>query len=481
MDKYKKLLSNTVIFAVGTFSSKLLVFLMMPFYTRILTQEEYGIVDLITQTGNLLFPLVTLGIVSGVVRFGLDSSYRKNDVFSTGLKTILIGLVVLLGLLPLLSLTNFLDGHLILVYLFVMMSAMRGLCSQFVRAKGYVRLYAFDGILSTATNITFNILFLAAFKWGITGYILATVCSDALSAIFLFFRARLFRFVKFRKINKETSRLMLKYSVPLIPNNMFWWITNVSDRYIVAAVCGAAENGLYAVSYKIPTIVVLVSNIFMDAWQVSAVSDMKPKARARFFTNIFRNFSAVIFVACSGLILLAKPFNWLLVSQEFYVSWKFIPYLIMSMAFQCFATFLGSIYMVERKSVLSFLTTALGAVLNIVLNLILIPKYGALGAAFATFLSYFCVFIVRMIDTSRFIKIRVKYSAFILSSVILLVQSLILINEVKLWVLWEIILVLCMIAVNMGAMIKRAVKVFGGDKNKKEITDEQDQNIPSQS
>lgn len=469
MDKYKKLLSNTVIFAVGTFSSKLLVFVMMPFYTRILTEAEYGTADLITQTGNLLYPLVTLGIVSGVVRYGLDNSYKKSDVFTMGLKTICCGLAALLVIVPLFSLMNFLDGYLTLVYVFVMMSSLRALCSQFVRAKGYVKLYAFDGILSTATNVTFNILFLAVFEMGITGYILATVCSDFLSAIFLFLKARLFRFVKFKKVDKATAVSMIRYSVPLIPNNMFWWITNVSDRYLVYFISGAAENGLYAASYKIPTIIVLVSNIFMDAWQVSAVSDMSPKARSRFFTKVFRNYCNLIFTACSGLILLAKPLTYILVSQDFYTSWKFIPYLIMSMAFSCFVTFLGSVYMVERKSVLSFLTTALGAVINLVFNLILIPKYGALGAAFATFFSYFVVFIVRILDTSRFIKIKVQLSRFALSSIILLAQSLILLNDIKLWVLWEILLTVCMVVLNMGEIFKRAIIVFREKEVKKEI------------
>ena len=134
-----------------------------------------------------------------------------------------------------------------------------------------------------------------------------------------------------------------------------------------------------------------------------------------------------------------------------------------------FCYILGSVYMVERKSVLSFLTTALGAVINIVFNLILIPKFGALGAAFATFFSYFVVYIVRIFDTSRFIKIKVQISRFALSSIILLAQSLILLNEVELWVLWEILLTVCMVVLNMGEIFKRAIIVFREKEAKKEI------------
>ena len=89
MDKYKKLISNTVIFAIGTFSSKILVFLLMPYYTRVLTTEELGTGDLVAQAANLLIPLVSLGIVNGIIRFGLDRSAKKSDVLSTGLIVIL--------------------------------------------------------------------------------------------------------------------------------------------------------------------------------------------------------------------------------------------------------------------------------------------------------------------------------------------------------------------------------------------------------
>ncbi|MBO5929001.1 MAG: hypothetical protein J6Q42_03160, partial [Clostridia bacterium] len=72
MDKYKRLLSNTVIFAISTFSSKMLSFFLTRLYTEVLTQGEYGVTDMLQQSGNLLLPLITLGIINAVLRFGLD-------------------------------------------------------------------------------------------------------------------------------------------------------------------------------------------------------------------------------------------------------------------------------------------------------------------------------------------------------------------------------------------------------------------------
>lgn len=156
----------------------------MPLYTRVLTDAEYGVTDLIVQTGNLLLPLVSLGIINAVIRFGLDRQVRKSDVFTTGLSAILVGFCVMLLLYPLLSLLDFLSDYTVLIYAFVLMSSLRSLCSQFVRARGQVRLYAVDGIVSTLTTILFNVLFLVALDWGIFGYVLAIVCSDTLSVLF---------------------------------------------------------------------------------------------------------------------------------------------------------------------------------------------------------------------------------------------------------------------------------------------------------
>ena len=94
MGRYKKLLSNTAILAIGTFASKFLVFFMMPLYTRYLLPEEYSTADLISQTANLLIPLACAGIADGIFRFALDKSEDKKSVFSSGL-TVLVAVYVI--------------------------------------------------------------------------------------------------------------------------------------------------------------------------------------------------------------------------------------------------------------------------------------------------------------------------------------------------------------------------------------------------
>lgn len=460
MNRYKKLVSNTIIFGIGTFGSKMLVFFLMPFYTRVLTKSDYGVVDLIIQTSNLLIPIVSLGIANAVIRFGLDKSVKKSDVFSTGLVTIICGFGIFLIMIPVLSKITYISGHTVLIYIFVLMSCLRTLCSQFVRAKEYVKLYAIDGVISTITIIIFNVLFLIIFKFGITGYVLAIVMSDMLSTLFLFFTAKLYKYVHVKNINKNIAVSMIRYSIPLIPATIFWWITNVSNRFIVAYVLGSEANGIYAVSYKIPTIIVLISNIFMDAWQMSAVTEEDILSREKFFSKVFNVYQSVLFLSASGIILFSKVVTKILVSDTFYSSWKYIPFLVMATTFSCLVTFLGSVYMVEKKSILTLSTTVVGAVVNVLLTFLLIYKFKIYGAAFATFVSYVIVFILRANNTKNFITIKWNAAKIVLNLFIVMSQSFIMIYEVKHWIIYEILLVSLMMALNFGSIWKNARKLI---------------------
>lgn len=442
MDKYKRLASNTMIFAIGTFSSKILSFLLTRLYTECLDKTQYGITDLLQQSGNLLLPLVTLGITNAVVRFGLDSGVRKQDVFTTGLMSLFGGMLLLLAATPFLGMVDLIADHVWLLCLFVFMSSLRSLCAQFVRAQSRVKLFALDGIISTATTIGFNVLFLIVLGdhgfGGVFGYMFSIICSDALSVAFLFTVAKLHRYIKPKGLDTKQSKAMLRYAIPLIPNTILWWITNVSDRYIVAAVCGEGVNGLYAAAYKIPSLIMLVSGIFMDAWQISAFTEKE--GRDRFYSKVMSTYSSLLFVMASGVILITRYVPYVLYAEAYYSAWKYIPLLVISMVFTCMVNFLGSIYMVEKKSARSLITAAISAVVNILLNLWWIPAYGANGAAAATLVCYLLVFVIRLWDTRRYIRIQWNYPRLIACTVLLLVQTVLLLCEVPLWLLWEALL-----------------------------------------
>lgn len=466
MDKYKRLLSNVLTFGIGTFGSKLLVFVLMPYYTMILSSGEYGTANLVTNVSNLLMPIFSVGIASAVIRFALDKAYDKSTVFTGGLVSIFGGFLLFLVLSPFIFLIPFMSSvrdYSTLILLFVLFSALKSSCSVFVRSMQYVKLFALDGILSTLTTIVLNIVFLSVFHMGVEGYILATICGDFLSVIFLFFMADLWKYINFKKFRffrSETFRGMLRYSIPLIPTSLFWWVTNLSDRFIIVQFLGQDVNGWYEAANRIPTIIVMVSNIFTEAWQMSAVMEKDSEDQSNFYSTVFSSFSSLIFLACSGVILFTKPLMNILVSWEGSPSWQYVPLLTLAMAYSCLATYLGSVFTVKKKSVMSLLTVITGAVTNIVLNFILIPTpLGANGAALATFVSYVVVFVMRVLVTRRMIHIRIGLPKLLLNTALVGAQTYVLLT-VKLWILPELVLFALVALLNGKSLLLQAKKLL---------------------
>jgi len=165
-NRYEKLLNNTIIFAIGSFSSKILVLLMMRYYTGILSPDQYSVADRIVTTSNFLMPLVMLSINEAVIRFGMDKTLKKSEVFSIGLKTVFVGFLIFGIISPLMLMTNLLSPYILLILAYVLFGMLKSVTAQFVRAIGLVKLFVIDGFISTATTILFNILLLSTFKLG---------------------------------------------------------------------------------------------------------------------------------------------------------------------------------------------------------------------------------------------------------------------------------------------------------------------------
>ena len=453
-NKYTTLISNTIIFALGTFGSKLLVFLLMPLYTSVLTTAEYGAMDVVVNVSNMLLPLVIVSINDGVIRFGMDRAYKRRDVFSTGIWVSLAGFGIFLIFWPAMKKIGMISDYTALIYLYVLAAALQGVSAQFVRAMGLVRLFAFNGILNTLSTVVFNVLFLVVMKWGMYGYVLSVILSNVASMIFLWIAARLYRYMRWWKgIDRDTVREMIIYSLPLIPATIMWSITNVSDRFFVTHYLGEAQNGIYSVAYKLPTIISVISAIFTQAWQLSAIGERESDDREQFYSNIFKSYQTIVFLAAGGILLLIKPLMHLLVSDSFFEAWQYTPLLVVSVVFSCFSSYFASFYMASKKNIMAMVTIFLGARLNVVLNYYLIPIYGLNGAAGATAASYIFIFVIRAIDTRRLFCIDLGLRKLLLNSLLLGLQAWLLMQNDKYLYVWETLTLLAMLLVNLRGIL----------------------------
>ncbi len=421
---YSTLMSNTLIFSIGSFSSKILIFFLLPLYTRTLTTAEYSTVDLVIQMANLLIPFITLSVAEAVIRFGLNSKYKSNYVFTTGLVITFLGILLFSCFMPFILQIEYVQGFEMLFYLYLVVAGVKLVFVEYVRAIKKVKLYAINGLITTVSMIALNLAFLLVFQFGVTGYLTAIILSDLISVVFLFFKAQLYAALSTKYYSANLARQMIKFSTPLIPAAVMWWVTNVSDRFFVEHFLGAEQNGLYTVAYKIPTIVTAVYAMFNQAWNMSAITEHDKAGKQRFYKNVFDSNSSFLYILAGGLILFIVPITNILVSADFSEAYLYSPILIVSTVFTCFSSFLGSIYAATKKTINSFVTSFVGAALNIALNFLLIPIMGINGASLATLICYLLVFILRMKDIQKFSKFKYLPGKIIINTFLLICMML---------------------------------------------------------
>jgi O-antigen/teichoic acid export membrane protein len=307
-----------------------------------------------------------------------------------------------------------------------------------------------------------NIIFLAGLDMGIIGYVLATVLADLLTTVLVFVAAKLHRAFVPKKINGRVMKELLKFCLPLVPSTIFWWITGVSDRYMIAWMCSAQLNGLYTAAYKVPNLLIYAISIFDSAWKLSVASEENPEARSAFYSRVWRVYTTLAFLGGGGLILCARFLAKILFAAGFEEAWVYIPTLTFATVFTALCTFLSSIYFVSRKTMGSMLTAMGGAVLNILLNLLLIPRFGAMGASVATFAAYFFVCILRMATTYGLVSFRREWGRGAVNTMLLGALTLVITlserNATRIPLMYggAILILILMLAVNAKPLVELA-------------------------
>lgn len=463
MNKYKKLAANTLIFSLGSFSSKILSILLIRLYTAYLSKSDYSIANQIQNMINLLGPIATLSISESILRYGLDNKIKKQKVYSTGVTTGLLGMAVgMIVLWIIASLTKF-KPYLPLMMLFLFTSEFRWMQQQYAKVKNCLKLYTVDSILSVLSLVLFSLLFMVVFKLGITGYILAIVLSDLCSIVFLMYFARMTQEIKPSYVDAELRRQMIRYSIPLIPTSVLWWVVSSSDLFMVPVFQGDDVNGLYSCAYKIPNLISFAAVIFYRAWQISAITEYDSRERRRYYTKVFDSYVSIMFLASAGIMLFLEPVTKLLTDREFWDSFRLAPFLVVGVLMQSFCNFLSSIYNASGTNHKSFWTSIIAAGVNIVLNLILIPvpAFGAQGAAFATMTAYAVCFAVRLKDTQNIAGYSVSIKKLVVNICVLMLMAVVILADAPFMYIWLSAGFVVMLVVNMGSLYQTAVKLLG--------------------
>ena len=447
MDKYKRLAFNTVIFTIGSFGSKIISLLLNNLYTEHISPSQLYTKSLLEMLALFLIPVFTLSLREAVIRYGLDNNYDKTEIFTTSSVLTLLGLLPMIVIVPLIHfipLFSSLEGFAVLLIVYIFTSSVRAQCSQFVRARELVRLFSFDGILTTLLLLVFNIIFISHMGMGVRGFMLSTILSDLSSSVFLFFAAGLRRYLKAGAFSLELGKVMLRFCIPLIPTTVMWTFTGFSDQLFIGGIKGDDDAGIYSAATKIPNLVSMLSTIFFQSWNMSAITENDSSDRNIFYEKVYGAYEAVLFIGGAGLILLVKPLSAVLINYSVYPEYKtaylYTPLLITAAVFTCLDLFLASIYTATDHTKNAFITILVVCLSNIVLNSVMIPLFGIQGAALATFISYFLCYIIRIIDARRFVPFKCRIAVNIIGTALLLVMSLLVVLKPKGYILTELLL-----------------------------------------
>lgn len=454
MNRYKELLKNTFFLFVGQLASKFMTYFLLPLYTYVLTTSEYGIYDLVTVTISLLLPVITIDITEACFRYVMDSDADRKQIFSIGFYVSSFTFPAIMVFYPILSCIETIKENYIMFSLILIASSFNTFIMNFIKGIDKIKAYSLLGVIHTFILLFMNILFLIFLKLGITGYFLSVFLSHVVTTVcgFILIQAKKY-IISPSKLDIELFKKLAKYSIPMIPNSICWWINNSLDKYILSFLVGTAQLGIYSVSYKIPSAMSVVSSIFMSAFSISVIKDFGSSESKKFFSNMYNAYFSITVSICAVIIIFIKPIASILFQKDFFVAWKSSVILIIAMVFNCLAALIGTIYTASKNTSVLFLSTGIAAIINTIFNIFLIPICGIYGAGIATVVSYMFVWLFRAIHSKRIIEYKTDKCKNMISIILLLVLGMVVFSEVSYEYLISVLVCLFILIVNYKNVI----------------------------
>ena len=424
MNKNNELLKNTAIIAFGKICTQLISFLLLPLYTEILTTSEYGTVDLVLTYSSLFLPIVTLALEQSVFRYLIDvrkENERKKEFISTCLLLCFVTLTCIEASLLYISLV--LKRNILIYFCLVLFaSAISALFLQICRGLGDNIGYSVASFIIAIVQIAFNIFFLVVLKLGASGMMLATFFGNIIGVLYIFFRCKIWKYVSIKSSNKETLGLMLRYSLPLIPNQLAWWVLQASDKVIVQFFIGIAGNGLIAVANKFSGAYMQFNTIFNISWTESATLHIKDDDAYDFFTKTINSVMILFLCICCGIIV-CLPFAFpILINHQYNEAYCLIPIFMLGSLFNVMVSVYGVIYVAFKDSVEIMKTAIFAALINIISHLLLIKYIGIYAAAVSTTIGFGVMALYRYFHSRRYLVVKLYKKSLFISAIMLLIS-----------------------------------------------------------
>jgi len=403
MNQKKELIKNTLIISIGKFSTRIVSFILLPLYTALLSKSEYGSYDLLNTISIFLIPLIGLQLEEAMFRFLIDAKndQDKRKVFTqTVFYTLISFLIWSLIIIVVSKFVNYPYGYWLVFYLFG--SIFFNISTAFLRGEGKFKIYSFVSFINSALNILLNVLFIAIFHWGLRGLFLAYIISCVLVGLFGIFKLNAHKYLNFKDLNKKSITEMIKYALPLVPNNISWHAISLTDRLIITSILDISMNGIYSVANRFPTIITTCYGFFNVSWRESASKMVNKVESDEFYNSVYLNLKHFL-ISISILIIAVLPFAFrILVNNNYNEAYLYIPLMILSTYYANMSNFSSGIFSAYKDNKILAPTTIMAAIINLILGFALIKPLGLFAPIIGTLVAYF------IINTYRNYKLK-KY------------------------------------------------------------------------
>lgn len=421
--KYSNLIFDMALFAIGALGSKILLFLLVPLYTNVLSDIEYGIADLVFTVSDLLLPLMSLAVYNGLLRFGLIPEKQQESVKCTWI-VFLFGMIITFLFTPIIGLYRPVEEYKWLLSLKVISTFANSNSMIGLKIKGKNKAYAVFSIIQALLLVVSNIIFLVYFKFGVIGYLLSTIISLSVTALLAFVYSGAINDILVSKYNHNLMKDIIVFSIPFIFNDISWWLVHSSDKVMIEWMINKSVLGLYTAATKIPSFINSVTAIFSQAWGIASIKEFDDSNDTEFYSKVFKYFFIIIYGVCVCVISVIKPFMSIYLGKEFVEAWHYVPLLLVSASFAAISTFAGSLFGALKKSKDLMNTTIVSAIANIIINFFFIPICGVWGAVIGTVVAYVVVSVSRLITIYKYLRMDYSLMLFIPMSLLLIVEGI---------------------------------------------------------
>ncbi len=420
----RELTRKTFIITLGRISTQFISFFLLPLYTALLSTDEYGTVDLVTTLVQLIVPISSLTIDQGVFRYLLNCKTNKDKEKTISCALFLLIFTSIITILIYMVISSFTSmQYMHWVILIIIATAFSNLFLQISRGLKKTTNYSIGCFICSSSTIVLNVICIACLKMGASGMLFATFSGNAICCLFLFLNLKIGCFVNFSSVDKKTIKNELKYSLPLIPNQLSIWVMNCSDRIIITLFLGTAANGILAVSHKFSAIFLTFFNIFLLAWHEIGATHYFDEDRDQFFSDILKKILSIFSFLCISIIIALPILFNMFVNQTYNEAYYNIPIYLIASLLNVVIGSLGVIYVATKKTAEIAKTTFIAALINIVVNILLVKHIGLYAASISTFVGYLLTLVYRIIDTRKYIKIRLDIKQILGISVLIFIST----------------------------------------------------------